>query len=114
MKRILLLAAFMAAVCCSQIPPADTSSEETPAEETPSGPLPKALVVGASVDGISVKEKGTLDKVSLTPSIALEFSRDVSADEKSLSRIDFSGGDLSVSKDPSNSTVLVFRPVEPL
>ena len=104
----------MAAVCCSQIPPADTSSEETPAEETPSGPLPKALVVGASVDGISVKEKGTLDKVSLTPSIALEFSRDVSADEKSLSRIDFSGGDLSVSKDPSNSTVLVFRPVEPL
>ena len=95
----------MTAVCCSKVPPGDTPSEETPA-----GALPKALVVAASVDGKNVKEKEILEKVSLTPSISLEFSREVKADEKSLSAVDFSGGDLTVSNDPSNSSVLVFKP----
>ena len=103
------------AVCCSTLPPGGTPPGETPADDkTPSGPLPKALVVGARIDGKSVRDKEIADKVSLTPSIALEFSRDIKADEASLSSVDFSGGSLSVAVDPSNSTVLVFRPVDQL
>ena len=111
MKRLFLLAAAVVAVCCSTPPPVETPPEETPAaDETPSGPLPKALVVSAKVDGKAVRERENLDRVSLSPSISLEFSRDVKADSKSLSSVDFSGGSLSVSVDPSNSTVLVFKP----
>ena len=112
MRRILLLAAtILAAICCSTLPPVDTPPEEEPAvDETPAGPLPKALVVSAKVDGKSVREKETAERVSLTPSIALEFSRDVKADEASLPSTDFSGGNLGVSVDPSNSTGLVFKP----
>ena len=103
------------AVCCSTLPPGETPPGETPADDkTPSGPLPKALVVGAKIDGKGVRDKEIADKVSLTPSIALEFSRDIKADEASLSSVDFSGGSLSVAVDPSNSTVLVFRPVDQL
>ena len=104
----------MAAVCCSTLPPADNSPEETPADETPTGPLPKALVVAARVDGKTVKERETVEKVSLAPLIALEFSREVKADEKSLSSVNFEGGGVTVSADPSNSTVLVFKPVDAL
>ena len=115
MKRLFLLSAAILAVCCSTLPPGGTPPGETPADDkTPSGPLPKALVVGAKIDGKSVRDKEIADKVSLTPSIALEFSRDIKADEASLSSVDFSGGSLSVAVDPSNSTVLVFRPVDQL
>ena len=115
MKRLFLLSAAILAVCCSTLPPGGTPPGETPADDkTPSGPLPKALVVGAKIDGKGVRDKEIADKVSLTPSIALEFSRDIKADEASLSSVDFSGGSLSVAVDPANSTVLVFRPVDQL
>lgn len=115
MKRILLFAAFLAALSCSTLPPAENPPEETPAEdETPAGPLPKALVVSAKVDGKSVKDGGSIDRISLTPSIALEFSRDVKADEASLASVSFSGGELTVKVDPSNASILVFTPVKEL
>lgn len=111
MKRFLLLAAVLAvAAGCSKFPPVD----DTPPEETPAGPLPKAIVVSAKVDGNAVKEKGTIEKVSLSPVIRLEFTREVKAQEASLSSIDFSGPDLSVSADPSDVTTLLFKPKEAL
>ena len=115
MKRLLLVAATLAAVfSCSTLPPGDSPSEETPQGETPSGPLPKAIVVSARVDGESVRERGTVDRVSITPTIEIEFSRDVEPLEASISSIDFSGGGVTVAADPSNSTVLVFQPVTAL
>lgn len=88
--------------------------DNTPSGETPAGPLPKAIVVSAKVDGNNVKEKGTIEKVSLNPVIRLEFTREVKADEASLKSVDFSGPELSVSADPSDVTVLVFKPKEAL
>ena len=111
MKRFLLLAAALAvAAGCSKVPPVD----DTPSGETPAAPLPKAIVVSAKVDGNNVKEKGTIEKVSLNPVIRLEFTREVKADEASLKSVDFSGPELSVSADPSDVTVLVFKPKEAL
>lgn len=111
MKRILLLAAAVAAaVCCTRVPPVDDTPPEENPEETPSGPLPKALVVAARVDGKTVKERTEIEMVSLTPSIELEFSREVKADAASMSSIDFSGGDLTVAVHPTNATILVFTP----
>ncbi|MBR4595147.1 MAG: Ig-like domain-containing protein, partial [Bacteroidales bacterium] len=115
MKRFFLLSAAILAVCCSTLPPGETPPEEDPTvDETPAGPLPKALVVSAKVDGRTIRERESVERISLTPSIALEFSRDIKADESSLSSVDFSGGSLSVAVDPSNSTVLVFRPLSEL
>ena len=116
MKRFFLMTAvLMTAVFCTKVPPVEeTPSEDTPAEETPSGPLPKALVVSAKVDGKTVREKEIAQKASLTPTISLEFSREVKADEASLKSVDFSGPELSVSADPSDVTVLVFKPKEAL
>ena len=124
MRRLLLLAAiWMAALSCSTLPPVDTPPEEAPAkEDTPSGddpsqegePLPKALVVQVRVDGVAVRAGETLERVSLSPSISLEFSREVKPSSSSLSSVDFSGSDLSVEGDPSNSSVLVFKPLEEL
>jgi hypothetical protein len=111
LKRFLLLAAALAvAAGCSKVPPVD----DTPSGETPAAPLPKAIVVSAKVDGNNVKEKGTIEKVSLNPVIRLEFTREVKADEASLKSVDFSGPELSVSADPSDVTVLVFKPKEAL
>ena len=92
-----------AAVCCGKVPPADDPSEGTAV-------LPKALVVAAKVDGRTVGDRETVERVSNKPTITLEFSREVKADEKSLSSVQFEGGALSVAAHPADATKLVFTP----
>lgn len=91
------------AVYCGKIPPVDDPSEGSTV-------LPKALVVSAKVDGQTVSDRGTAERVSNNPTITLEFSREVKADEASLSSIQFEGGLLTVKLHPTDNSKLVFTP----
>lgn len=114
MKKFLLLAAIlMAAFACTPVQQ-DVPGGEQPEDETPAAPAPKALVISASVDGKKIPSGGNLGGVSLSPVISLTFSREITEDETSLDAVTFSGGALSVSRDPSNTSVLLLAPVQQL
>lgn len=83
-------------------------------EETPPPAPPKAIVISAQVDGKTVPVSGHLGGVSLTPSISVMFSRNVKLDETTPQSAGFTGWSLSVSRDPADSSVLVFTPGAPL
>ena len=110
MKRIIVLAALLlAAFSCGKTPVEDTGQD--PSEGSV---LPKALVVSAKVDGIAVPASGKVGGASLRPVIAVEFTREVKADEASLEAVRFTGGALQVAASQSDATVLEFRPVASL
>lgn len=114
MKKFLLLAAIlMTAFACTPVQQ-DVPGGEQPEDETPAAPAPKALVISASVDGKKIPSGGNLGGVSLSPIISLTFSREITEDETSLDAVTFSGGALSVSRDPSNTSVLLLAPVQQL
>ena len=114
MKKFLLLAAIlMAAFACTPVQQ-DVPGGDQPEDETPAAPAPKALVISASVDGKKIPSGGNLGGVSLSPVISLTFSREITEDEASLDAVTFSGGALSVSRDPSNTSVLLLAPVQQL
>lgn len=114
MKRILYLAALSLAVLgCSPSSSADSSDSQTDPQEEPVV-YPKAMVVSARVDGKRVSGGGSVGDISLTPEIAIEFTRAVKADEESLSFVSFTGGDLTVRLKEDDATVLLFTPAEPL
>lgn len=114
MKKFLLLAAIlMAAFACTPVQQ-DVPGGEQPEDETPAAPAPKALVISASVDGKKIPSGGNLGGVSLSPVISLTFSREITEDETSLDAVTFSGGAISVSRDPSNTSVLLLAPVQQL
>ncbi len=114
MKKFLLLAAIlMTAFACTPVQQ-DVPGGEQPEDETPAAPAPKALVISASVDGKKIPSGGNLGGVSLSPVISLTFSREITEDETSLDAVTFSGGALSVSRDPSNTSVLLLAPVQQL
>lgn len=106
------VAALAAALSCGgQVQdPSDTSSQTDPGTVA----YPKAMVVSAAVDGVRVSSNGGPGGVSLTPEISLEFSREVKADEASLSFVSFTGGNLSVRRSEDDATILLFTPLEPL
>ncbi len=114
MKKFLLLAAIlMTAFACTPVQQ-DVPGGEQPEDETPAAPAPKALVISASVDGKKIPSGGNLGGVSLSPVISLTFSREITEDETSLDAVTFTGGDLSISRDPSNTSVLLLAPVQQL
>jgi len=114
LKKFLLLAAIlMTAFACTPVQQ-DVPGGEQPEDETPAAPAPKALVISASVDGKKIPSGGNLGGVSLSPVISLTFSREITEDETSLDAVTFSGGALSVSRDPSNTSVLLLAPVQQL
>ena len=114
MKRILYLAALSLAVLgCSPSTSADSSDPQTDPQEEPVV-YPKAMVVSARVDGKRVSGGGSVGDISLTPEIAIEFTRAVKADGESLSFVSFTGGDLTVRLKEDDATVLLFTPVAPL
>ena len=114
MKRILYLAALSLAVLgCSPSSSADSSDPQTDPQEEPVV-YPKAMVVSARVDGKRVSGGGSVGDISLTPEIAIEFTRAVKADEESLSFVSFTGGNLTVRLKEDDATVLLFTPAEPL
>jgi len=114
LKKFLLLAAIlMAAFACTPVQQ-DVPGGEQPEDETPAAPAPKALVISASVDGKKIPSGGNLGGVSLSPVISLTFSREITEDETSLDAVTFSGGALSVSRDPSNISGLLLAPVQQL
>lgn len=115
MKHVISWAVcLLAAITCSQTPvtPVPDGSEVNPPEEP--AVFPKAMVVSASVDGIRVPLSGSVAGVGLKPEIALEFTREVKADEASLSFVSFTGGDLTVRRSETDVTVLLFSPKEAL
>jgi len=103
----------MTAFACTPVQQ-DVPGGEQPEDETPAAPAPKALVISASVDGKKIPSGGNLGGVSLSPVISLTFSREITEDETSLDAVTFSGGALSVSRDPSNTSVLLLAPVQQL
>ena len=115
MKRIFYLAALSLAVLgCSPSSSADPSDPiQTDPQEEPAV-FPKAMVVSARVDGKRVSGGGSVGDISLTPEIAIEFTRAVKADEASLSFVSFTGGELTVRLKENDATVLLFTPVQPL
>ena len=115
MKRILYLAALSLAVLgCSPSSSADPSDPtQTDPQEEPAA-KPKAMVVSARVDGKRVSGGGSVGDISLTPEIAIEFTRAVKADGESLSFVSFTGGELTVRPKEDDATVLLFTPVEAL
>lgn len=107
-------AALLAVLSCSQPPsgePADPSKTDPTVEPVV---YPKAMAVSARVDGRRVSNGGSLGGVSLSPEIAIEFTRAVEADDASLSFVSFTGGDLTVRVSEADATVLLFTPVEAL
>ena len=115
MKRIFYLAALSLAVLgCSPSSSADPSDPtQTDPQEEPAA-KPKAMVVSARVDGKRVSGGGSVGDISLTPEIAIEFTRAVKADGESLSFVSFTGGELTVRPKEDDATVLLFTPVEAL
>lgn len=112
MKQLFYWAAFLlAALSCNPSQPSDPGQTD-PIEE----PVvyPKAMVVSGRVDGQRVPTGGSATNVSLTPEIAIEFTRAVKADEASLSFVSFTGGDLTVRAKEDDATVLLFTPEETL
>lgn len=77
--------------------------------------LPKAIVVSATIDGKAVLESGTVNGVSLQPQILLSFSREIQLDKVSIAAcLSFSGGELEVSLDADDPSVMVLTPRNPL
>ncbi|MBR3745099.1 MAG: beta-glucosidase [Bacteroidales bacterium] len=77
--------------------------------------LPKAIVVSATIDGKAVLESGTVNGVSLQPQILLSFSREITLDKVSVAAcLSFSGGELEVSLDDDDKSVMVLTPRNPL
>lgn len=77
--------------------------------------LPKAIVVSATIDGKAVLESGTVNGVSLQPQILLSFSREIQLDKVSIAAcLSFSGGELEVSLDDDDKSVMVLTPRNPL
>ncbi len=77
--------------------------------------LPKAIVVSATIDGKAVLESGTVNGVSLQPQIILSFSREITLDKVSVAAcLSFSGGELEVSLDDDDKSVMVLTPRNPL
>ena len=118
-KPIYWAASLLVALSCSVTPlPEDPAGTDTPQEqtdpETPVTPAPKSLIINAWVDGVETPASGTLAGVSLQPVIGLGFSREIKADEASLSAVTFSGGEMSARMDPANATVLLLTPVSAL
>lgn len=114
MKSIGLLAAvYLAAFSCQAVTP-DPQPEPQPEPEPQPVVLPKAMVVSAAVDGQTVPLSGYLAEVSLTPVLSLSFTREVVADEASLSAVSFNGGDLQVRLSAADPSVLELVPVQPL
>ncbi|MBR5035119.1 MAG: beta-glucosidase [Bacteroidales bacterium] len=73
-----------------------------------SDPLPRALVVSVTIDNTTVAESGEVHGVTLTPEIAVSFSRDITLDKMSVaSCIAFSGGELDVRLADSDHSVLL-------
>ena len=108
MSRIVLLAASsLAAFSCQ-------ASTPQPQPDPEPVVLPKAMVVSAAVDGRTVPLSAFLGGVSLQPVISLEFTREVKADEASLSAVSFDGGALQVRLSAADPSVLEFIPAEPL
>ena len=70
--------------------------------------------MSVSIDGKPVLENSTAMGVSITPTIALEFSRDITIDRLSVATLAFSGGELSAQIDKDNSALLLLTPVSPL
>lgn len=106
------VAALAATFSCSQGDLGGSSSQTDPDPVTPV--YPKAMVVSASVDGQRVGASGSVSGISLTPVISLEFTREVKADEASLSFVSFTGGNLTVRLKEDDATVLQFSPVDAL
>ena len=110
MRRLFYCAALLlVALACRQVPSGEPVKPDDPVPVT----YPKAQVVAAYVDGVRVSS-GTLSGVSLTPVISLEFTREVVADEESLSFVSFTGGALTVRLKEADATTLEFTPVEQL
>ena len=114
MKHATIWAAcLLAAITCAQTPP-ETAPEQTQQHTEEPATYPKAMVVGAAVDGVRVTASGSVSGTGLTPEIAIEFTREVKADEASLSFVSFTGGNLKVRRSDSDVSVLLFTPVETL
>ena len=103
-------AVLAALVSCNEVPQPQPGTEP---EDEPVV-LPKAMVVSAAVDGKKVPVSGSLGDVSTTPVIQLSFTREVKADEKSLSSVTFSGGALKASVSGNDASLLLLEPVEAL
>lgn len=98
MKRLFLLSVFSAILfSCTDIP-----------EEKE---LPRAVLVSVSVDGRMVSYGGSLPDVSLSPEIRLSFTREVTADSKSLAFISFPGPELRASADGDDIVLTVRTPL---
>ena len=115
MKRLIYWAVLLlTAFSCSQTSSGDSGDPSQTDPDPQPAVYPKAMVVSARVDGNRVPANGSVGDVSLTPEIAIEFTRAVKADEESLSFVSFTGGDLTVRLKEDDATVLLFTPAETL
>ena len=95
-RFIPFVAALLAAVSCGT--------------EKPQADLPRAIVMSVSVDGSPVLDNSSIIGVSVSPTIALEFSRDITIDRVSVATLAFSGGELTARLDDNNPALLLLTP----
>jgi hypothetical protein len=98
MKRFILLVLALAAVfSCGK--------------DKPSQDLPRAMVLSVKVDGVAVLNGSSISDVSVTPTVVMEFSRDIQYDAVGVAGLSFSGGELQASV---NGACLTLTPVQKL
>ncbi|MBR6457031.1 MAG: hypothetical protein IKS71_00400, partial [Bacteroidales bacterium] len=102
MKRLtLIFAALLAAFSCVN----ENNGQEQ---------APRAMVLSVTLDGKEVLESFEPGDVSLTPTLKLEFSREIKIDPVSVACLSFTGGDLLADVDPDSPEILVLRPAQAL